>query len=108
MADPASKEYTNVRCSCAHQQSERRDELDVAVRTIETLIDPQNAPTTERLEVVLHALKKLDALMGNVRTGTWLQPRASATHSADICALVANEAIGMQAYARAARGIVRL
>jgi signal transduction histidine kinase len=65
------------------------------------LIDLRNAPT-ERLEVVLHALQKLDVLMADIHAGPWLQPRTRTTRPADICALVAAEAIGMQAYAQAA------
>lgn len=80
---------------------EMRNQLAVAAANIEAFIDGKLEPTPDRLGAVLHALSKLDSLMNDLPLGahrghtTNLQP-------VDVCALIVDESIAMEAAAAAA------
>ena len=79
---------------------EMRNQLTVSVANIEAFIDGKFAPTAERLEAVLNALYKLDALMNDLRPGS--DAPKTRLESVDVCALIYSESIAFEASAQAA------
>jgi signal transduction histidine kinase len=80
---------------------EMRNQLTVSVANIEAFIDGKLAPTRERLEAVLHALYKLDALMSDLKPAGSEFPPAK-LQAVDVCALIYKESIAFEASAQAA------
>jgi two-component system sensor histidine kinase BaeS len=81
---------------------EMRNQLAVATANIEAFIDGKLAPTPDRLSAVLHALGRLDSLMNDLRPGAPAHEHATNLQPADVCALIVDETIGMEAAAAAA------
>jgi two-component system sensor histidine kinase BaeS len=81
---------------------EMRNQLTVSVANIEAFIDGKLAPTPERLEAVLHALRKLDALMYELRPSAASETSATKIAPVDICALIYKETVAIEATAQAA------
>ncbi len=83
---------------------EMRNQLTVSVANIEAFIDGKLAPTPQRLEAVLNALHKLDALMNDLRVdpAPVRESGEPKLEPVDMCALVLREAAALEATAQAA------
>jgi signal transduction histidine kinase len=81
---------------------EMRNQLAVAVANIEAFIDGKLPPSTERLGSVLDALNKLNTLMNELRPAASSEPAGAVMQPIDVCALIANESLAMEAAVAAA------
>ncbi len=78
---------------------EMRNQLTISVANIEAFIDGKLAPTTQRLEAVLNALHKLNVLIDDLRLVADIAAAAPKLELVDMCALVAREALALEATA---------
>lgn len=84
---------------------EMRNQLAVAIANLEAFVDGKLRPTPERLVAVLQALNELDVLIGDLHEGeTSTEHIASDLRIANVCAVISNEAMAMEARA-AEKGI---
>jgi signal transduction histidine kinase len=80
---------------------EMRNQLAVAVANIEAFIDGKFKPTPDRLNCVLQALLEVDVLIDGLRSSGISEP-TTLMQRVDVCDLVLQELISMEATAEAA------
>ena len=82
---------------------EMRNHLAVAVANVEAFIEGRIVPTQARLNSVMQALNEVDRLIGDLdvveRGGDSARTMRSELRTIDVCALIANEAMGMESAA---------
>lgn len=84
---------------------EMRNQLAVAIANLEAFVDGKLAPTPNRLSAVLQALNELDVLINDLRESDESPADlASAMRTVDVCNVISNEVLAMEAQA-AAKGI---
>jgi signal transduction histidine kinase len=79
---------------------EMKNHLAVAVANVEAFRDGVFEPSPERLEAVLQALAEVDVLLGQLPRDTGLVPQAASMNAMDVCAVITNEVLALEASAR--------
>jgi signal transduction histidine kinase len=78
---------------------EMRNQLAVAVANIEAFIDGKLEPTPGRLRAVLQALGELEVLTNDLRAESPPYPMLSDRQSVNICTIITNEILAIEATA---------
>jgi len=79
---------------------EIRNHLAVAVANVEAFQDGVLEPSAARLAAVLQALHEADALLNDVPRGAAASHLDVATQTVDICEVITNEVLGLEALAQ--------
>ena len=83
---------------------EMKNHLAIAVANVEAFRDGVLDASPARLGAVLQALAEVDVLLGQLRHETATATLATSMHAMDVCAVITNEVLGLEASARQ-RGI---
>ncbi len=79
---------------------EIRNHLAVAVANVEAFRDGVLEPSPARLAAVLQALREVEVLLHDVPRGTATAHLESATQTIDVCDVITNEVLGLEALAK--------